>query len=192
MQRGTDRQTHRRQWPIHILPQLCLTRNVTNELCQYSLCKWRCSLSSSNPTTANTSTHAICTTAARHRLHNCQVVFKWSSCLNLLQLRTCSPQKRMFEENCFFTGQVLFLLPNQQCQSIWFSLINAIHLFNHSRSRHVRVSHCLTVLSRWKPFANAPYIRYNSTENVRLAKYWVSQEYYMLWNYDTVYNHRSL
>jgi len=30
MRRGTDRQTHRRPWPIHISPRLCLTPNVTN------------------------------------------------------------------------------------------------------------------------------------------------------------------
>jgi len=29
-QRVTDRQTHRRPWPIHISPQLCLKRNVIN------------------------------------------------------------------------------------------------------------------------------------------------------------------
>jgi len=29
MQHGTDKQTHRRAWPIHISPQLCLTQNVS-------------------------------------------------------------------------------------------------------------------------------------------------------------------
>jgi len=106
--------------------------------------------------------HVIDFTTARCCLNDLLV---WSySSLGLV------PHKKNVWGELFFTGQVLFLLRNQQCQSIWFSLFNAIHLYNHSRSRHVRVSQCLTVLSRWKPFANAPYIRYNCTENVRLAK----------------------
>ena len=33
MRRGTDKQTHRRPWPIYISPRLCLTRNVMKVNC---------------------------------------------------------------------------------------------------------------------------------------------------------------
>jgi len=37
MRRGTDRQTHRRPWPIYISPRLCLTRNVTRHRASTSM-----------------------------------------------------------------------------------------------------------------------------------------------------------